>query len=1174
MPLSTKKYVGNNAVKRMYRGVTLIREFTGGAAEAVLGSSSVEQMGGITISWPTFTDPSRYSVALFNASGLQDIVAYQTSATSFTYYPDLSTPAGSSYYFRVVDADNPSEIVDSPTFSVTAKAFSRSGTRFANATDVAEMPGVEIGDMIVGSPGNTTGGIYINSAGSGIETAGRVHIMAGTYDICRFYCNGMDRPTNPLVFTNFGGTVKFEQLTFYDGNGFHITGKYTANTGFIGARGHDSDYAYGRYGFDGGIIHAGDTNQPTQNVEIDYFRASKPGASGIKLKNNANALNYGDIKVHDGCVYLPDDEAFYIGETGTGVKGEINSTRIYNMRVIGPDMDVFQVNMCKDVDIYNNTIISSGHAWKDPAPTLGNGQDFGFSCTALLSGDSNARFDLHHNVFLGFAHAGQLYISGTGAASGIATVRISYNTFLYGKGAWGIFVSGRDSSKVTNPNTDNVDFEAIGNHFGFFDYQYDQLNNVDSEENTTDNASPFRMDLLPRSAIFEDNSYDTSVNFNQLYLGVSQAAGGAFEAIATETNTTVGAVPDDSVRAFIDDVAFSYARLEQHRSTIYETNVDPTKVTGGGDPITYPAGFYVTEGLDFYKSLRSNTGKLPSANPADWQKQTFAFGSSYPPFDLRQTAGSAYALDNRGVGYTSSLPDIPAFAGSFSTVTLASMAMKVWQPAGYTPGDTVDAIVDFCGQGQKGHADGRDIDNLDESGLGKYMTTHQPDQLVLMCQFPNAPTEFSSVAFLADQALDWLYANHTGVSSGIVSLGGYSLGSGILTEIADNNPAIVSRLDQYYTVANRTARSQDNGGSDGNGSLSNFAGLVGWFVYGDADTAATTEQTPLWVADINADGGDVVSTILPGVGHGGFEQMYTLLFDNNFFEGDTTRGQTDFPPSNLQLSNTQVAAGYTGIVGTLSADGVPEPTFSITGGADAADFSISGDTLNLDVSGAADDTKSVQITATNTEGSVSQTYSISVIAAQAPRGTGTVHAFNFAKTSESVSGYTTMVGNPYNELTATDNGVTLVTQPKAKWMTWDGNANSGDGDNGSAPTGWTNTEFPAGAARQYFYQGDNQPTEGDSTNEVIRVTGLSPATTYRVVPLSYRNDASQNRTTLFTITGANTKSVTNQGNAKDNTASVAMTGFQANADGSASIAFSRNSQFTFAYLNAIKFVEE
>lgn len=85
-------------------------------------------------------------------------------------------------------------------------------------------------------------------------------------------------------------------------------------------------------------------------------------------------------------------------------------------------------------------------------------------------------------------------------------------------------------------------------------------------------------------------------------------------------------------------------------------------------------------------------------------------------------------------------------------------------------------------------------------------------------------------------------------------------------------------------------------------------------------------------------------------------------------------------PSTVSLSTGSVDENYTGVVGTLSSDGDPAPTYAVTGGADAAKFSVSGTDLVL---GTALDyesqvTAEVEVTATNGGGSHAQTITLAV----------------------------------------------------------------------------------------------------------------------------------------------------------------------------------------------------
>jgi hypothetical protein len=87
-------------------------------------------------------------------------------------------------------------------------------------------------------------------------------------------------------------------------------------------------------------------------------------------------------------------------------------------------------------------------------------------------------------------------------------------------------------------------------------------------------------------------------------------------------------------------------------------------------------------------------------------------------------------------------------------------------------------------------------------------------------------------------------------------------------------------------------------------------------------------------------------------------------------------------PSGLALSNDTIDENTTGLLGTLSVVlGTPAPTYSITGGADQANFSITGgNQLNVDVAFdyETQTTAVVQVTATNSEGTDVVNFTINI----------------------------------------------------------------------------------------------------------------------------------------------------------------------------------------------------
>ena len=93
-------------------------------------------------------------------------------------------------------------------------------------------------------------------------------------------------------------------------------------------------------------------------------------------------------------------------------------------------------------------------------------------------------------------------------------------------------------------------------------------------------------------------------------------------------------------------------------------------------------------------------------------------------------------------------------------------------------------------------------------------------------------------------------------------------------------------------------------------------------------------------------------------------------------------GTPDSAPTSISLSANSIAENSTGKVGDLSEDGVPTGTFTITGGADQADFSIQNtDELHLDNAKdfeTDDVTLDVTVTATNSEGNTSQAFVVNI----------------------------------------------------------------------------------------------------------------------------------------------------------------------------------------------------
>lgn len=318
-----------------------------------------------------------------------------------------------------------------------------------------------------------------------------------------------------------------------------------------------------------------------------------------------------------------------------------------------------------------------------------------------------------------------------------------------------------------------------------------------------------------------------------------------------------------------------------------------------------------------------------------------------------------------------------------TTTAYGDVYAKEYIPPGYQAGDPVQVVMFFHGAGERGPADGSQINKVDVNGIPKMIAAGN-DFPFVMIAYQTRNTLNSTPAYIHKYLLDWLYARYnvaeviyTGLSMG---------GGGCWNAVGENDGGnVANRIDKVIPVAGHQSYT-------GDAKAQNFVdnNIPVWAIHSDSDGQTPYSYSTSWVDGINGLGGDaVLTTLTSGQSHAAtWQEVYENNLNNGFYaylrgEGGRTLDPPSTPaaPTDISLSANSINENATGKVADISSNGYPASTFAITGGTDQADFSIqNGDELHLDNAKSYESVTSlqVQITATNSEGSFAETFTVNI----------------------------------------------------------------------------------------------------------------------------------------------------------------------------------------------------
>lgn len=283
----------------------------------------------------------------------------------------------------------------------------RTGWRYADATDAAEIPNANIGDYIIDGPNivqprenGTLRAIDIRKSygNSQLITLGpgkKLLIRGGWYNYIYLENDQIiGEDGNPVIITNYDGQVrwggKIESTNQEHGFSiigpkyFRLTGKYDpiAQTGDNHFLGHDAGYMFsqGKYGFwgtmnwlnmeyfifgVGGNTAAGMAN----NFETDYCEFSD-GGFGISLKWDYPPTGFNEAMTyswHDNYHHDLGGEGGYFGQNTNDRSHRMVNCKVFNNRFVRLANEGLQMgNYAEGCDVHNNVFHQCGMRWKSP----------------------------------------------------------------------------------------------------------------------------------------------------------------------------------------------------------------------------------------------------------------------------------------------------------------------------------------------------------------------------------------------------------------------------------------------------------------------------------------------------------------------------------------------------------------------------------------------------------------------------------------------------------------------------------------------------------------------------------------------------------------------------------------------------------------------------------------
>lgn len=587
------------------------------------------------------------------------------------------------------------------SYVVPDPVVTRSGWRYADATDAAEIWNANIGDYIIDGPnvilqrpGGEFRAIDMNPAFGNhnvpVSWPNKVIIKGGDYGYIKLetqYWNG-NSDTERVIITNYHGQINcggfktavgFENTFGMAGSEyFRVTGKYdpVLKLGDPNYTGHDTGYAFsaGKYGIRCSMnwttqeqfnmaIGGTDAVGMANNFELDYIEVCD-GGFGVSLKwdNHPNeAMTY---KVHDCYFHDLGGEGGYYGQNTNNTSHRMVNCEVYNNRYIrvANEGDQFG-NYAEGCNIHNNVFINCAMRWKSPFQAF---QDRGIQMATR-----NGVVYFQNNLLIGCSE----YFFVLSNANGINTPPdnpipgnniVVRNNLFFGTRYEGVY--------IFSVNDGITGYDFLDNWFGYF------MNGVLPANIKYSSVYPAKVGPVTRVVdndctdvpiFFKRNKYPTGMTFvDGVTPNVTIGAG-------LDANTEVSSpVFPQFVNTF--DSGYAYLNISQWSAKIGEEAGFPASGTNKGQNNVYNFGDWCMHKSAVYRSkIDNNFGHEPPAGTSDfyWELQLFN-GGTRPPDDYRLKAEDVYnflgigLLDNEPAGTQAIQLDLTTFDPVFFMPTV------------------------------------------------------------------------------------------------------------------------------------------------------------------------------------------------------------------------------------------------------------------------------------------------------------------------------------------------------------------------------------------------------------------------------------------------------------------------------------------------------------------------
>jgi lysophospholipase L1-like esterase len=571
------------------------------------------------------------------------------------------------------------------SYVVPDPVVTRTGWRYADATDAEEIWNANIGDYIIDGPNiviQRPGGVFraidmnpvFGNHNVPVSWPNKVIIKGGDYGYIKLetqYWNG-NSDTEQVIITNYHGQINcggfktaigFENTFGMAGSEyFRLTGKYdpTLKTGDPNYTGHETGYAYsaGRYGIRcsmnwttqeqfnlaiGGTTAVGMAN----HFELDFIEVCD-GGFGVSLKWDSppalqnEAMTY---KVHDCYFHDLGGEGGYYGQNTNNGSHRMINCEVYNNRYVRVANEGLQIgNYAEGCDVKNNVFVNCAMRWKSPFQP--------FQDRAEQNATRNGPMYFRNNLVIGCSE----YFIVLSNANGINTPPdnpipgnniIVQNNLFFGTRYEGVY--------IFSINDGITGYDFLDNWFGYF---MDSLLPANIKY-----SSVYPAKVGPVTRVVDNDCVDVPISFkrNKYPTGMTFVDG-------VTPNVTIGTGIDANTEVaspvlpvFVNpgfEPDYAYLNFSQWSSKIGEEAGFPFSGTNKGQNNVYNFGDWTMHKSAIYRSkIDNNFGHEPPAGTSDfyWELQLFN-GGTRPPDDYRLDSIDGYnflgigLLDNEAPG--------------------------------------------------------------------------------------------------------------------------------------------------------------------------------------------------------------------------------------------------------------------------------------------------------------------------------------------------------------------------------------------------------------------------------------------------------------------------------------------------------------------------------------------